>query len=144
MRGEDRVVGKHVYGSLYDIDPTIAGDEEYIKNLVVEAVSLANATLLEVKSWRIEGEKGGVSVIALVLESHIAVHTWIEYRYATVDVYTCGEHTDPWAAFRRIVEGLKPRYYTVHYSDRSQLPAPKASSRVEAEASALSPPEGKA
>ena len=119
---EDRVVGKHVYGSLYDIDVGLASNEDYLRSVVGKAVELAGATLLELKSWRIPGEKGGVSVIALVLESHIAVHTWTEYRYATVDVYTCGEHTDPWKAFEWIVKSLKPRYYTVHYSDRSQLP----------------------
>jgi len=51
--------------------------------------------LVEMKSWKFGGKKGGVSVIALVEESHIAVHTWLEYNYATVDVYTCGEHSDP-------------------------------------------------
>lgn len=119
---EERVVGKHVYGSLYDIDVELASNEEYLRSVVEKAVELAGATLLELKSWRIPGVKGGVSVIALVLESHIAVHTWTEYRYATVDVYTCGEHTDPWRAFEWIVESLKPKYYTIHYSDRSQLP----------------------
>jgi S-adenosylmethionine decarboxylase len=121
MSKEDRIVGKHVYGNLYDIDVDLASDEEYVRDLVLKAVKEANATLIEVKSWKIEGQKGGVSVIALVAESHIAVHTWTEYRYATVDVYTCGEHTDPWKAFDVIVKGLKPKYYTVHYSDRSQL-----------------------
>ncbi len=121
MSENDRVVGKHVYGNLYDIDVELAGDEEYVRDLVLKAVREANATLIDIKSWKIEGEKGGISVIALVAESHIAVHTWIEYRYATVDVYTCGEHTDPWKAFNVILKGLRPKYYTMHYSDRSQL-----------------------
>ncbi len=122
----DRVVGKHVYGNLYDVDLTIAGDEEKLRNIVVEAAKIANMTLYDVKSWSFGGKKGGVSVIALVLESHIAVHTWVEYRYATVDVYTCGEHSDPWKAFDYIVKALKPKYYTVNYADRSSLGAIKS------------------
>lgn len=119
----DRVVGKHVYGNLYDVDLNVAGDEEKLKNTVIEAARIANMTLYEIKSWTFGGKKGGVSVIALVLESHIAIHTWVEYRYATVDVYTCGEQSDPWKAFDYIVKTLKPKYYTVNYADRSSLGA---------------------
>ncbi|GAB6148134.1 adenosylmethionine decarboxylase [Stetteria hydrogenophila] len=124
MGMEDFIVGKHVYGSLYGIPRELAADEEYLRGLVLEAVKAAKSTLIEVKSWSIPGPKGGVSVIALVDESHIAVHTWVEYSYATVDVYTCGEHTDPWAAWEVILKGLKPKYYRVHYADRSQQPTP--------------------
>ncbi len=122
MSNQDRIIGKHVYGNLYEVDAALADNESYLKKLVLKAVEKANATLIDIRSWNIEGERGGVSVIALVAESHIAVHTWREYRYATVDVYTCGERTDPWKAFDVILKGLSPKYYTVHYSDRSQLP----------------------
>jgi len=118
---DEAIIGKHVYGNLYDIPPEIAGDEEYLVEVVKKAAELANMTLWDVKSYKFGGLKGGVSVIALVIESHIAIHTWIEYRYATVDVYTCGEKSDPWKAFHYIVEKLRPATYTVNYADRTQL-----------------------
>ncbi|MCC6017093.1 MAG: adenosylmethionine decarboxylase [Desulfurococcaceae archaeon] len=118
---KDRVIGKHVYGNLYEIDPEIVSNEELLKQIVIDAAKLANMTLYDIKSWRFGGRKGGVSVIALVVESHIAVHTWVEYRYATVDVYTCGEKSDPWKAFEYIVSKLNPKYYTVNYADRSSM-----------------------
>ncbi len=120
---EERIIGKHVYGNLYDIDVEIGGSEEKLRKIVEEAAKLANMAIVEIRSWSFGGKKGGVSVIALVVESHIAVHTWVEYRYATVDVYTCGERSDPWKAFEYIVRSLKPRYYTVNYADRSSLTA---------------------
>lgn len=119
----DYIVGKHVFGSLYGIPPEIADDENLVRQAVLDAVKAANATLIEIMSWKIGGHKGGVSVIALVNESHIVVHTWTEYRYATVDAYTCGEHTKPEKAFEVIVERLKPEYYTYNYADRTQFPA---------------------
>jgi len=122
-RVRDFIIGKHVFGSLYGIPPEIADDEDYVRQTVLDAVKAANATLIEIKSWKISGHKGGVSVIALVNESHIAVHTWTEYRYATVDAYTCGDHTRPERAFQLIVERLKPQYYTYSYADRTQFPA---------------------
>ncbi len=116
---EDKIIGKHVFGNLYGIDPSILNDREYLKELVLEAVKIARMNLVEVKAWSFGGKKGGVSVIALVEESHIALHTWNEYNYATLDVYTCGEQSDPHAAFKFIVENLKPRKYQMFYADRS-------------------------
>ena len=87
----------------------------------MEAAREARATVLEARAWKVEGEKGGVSAVAIVLESHIAIHTWREYDYATVDVYTCGDHTDPWKAWEYIVNVLRPEKVVVHYADRSQL-----------------------
>ena len=109
MDVENRVIiGKHVYSNFYGIPEDIASDEEYLVEVVKKAAELANMTLLEVKSWKLGGDKGDVSVIALVLESHIAIHTWTKYRYATVGVYTCGGKSDPWRAFNDIVDKLKP------------------------------------
>ena len=119
---EDKIIGKHVYGNLYDIDPKLLWDEDFLRNLVKEAAEVANMKLVELKSWKFEGYHGGVSVMALVLESHITIHTWPDYEYATVDVYTCGERGDPWKAFNFIIEKLRPKDYTVHYADRSSKP----------------------
>ncbi|AFH43373.1 adenosylmethionine decarboxylase [Fervidicoccus fontis] len=115
---QDMVVGKHVYGNLYDMDPKILGDEEYIRNIMLEAVKKANATLFDVRSWSFPGKKGGVSVLILVLESHLAIHTWTEYRYATLDIYTCGPHTHPEAAFDFVVEKLNPKKVVKHKTFR--------------------------
>jgi S-adenosylmethionine decarboxylase proenzyme len=32
----------------------------------------------------------GVSGVVVIMESHIAIHTWPEYGYAAVDIFTCG------------------------------------------------------
>jgi S-adenosylmethionine decarboxylase len=117
---DDMVVGKHLYANLYDVDRKLLEYEDLLRGLVLDAVKAAHSTLIEIKSWKVGGKKGGVSVIALVDESHIALHTWVEYSYATLDIYTCGAHTDPWAAFNLVIQVLKPRKYKVGYADRSQ------------------------
>jgi len=115
----DRIIGKHVFGNLYDIDPEILSNKDFLHKIVLEAVKIANMKLVESKAWSFGGKKGGVSVIALVEESHIALHTWIEYNYATLDVYTCGEQSNPQAAFEYIVSQLKPKRYQMFFADRS-------------------------
>ncbi len=119
--GEQYIVGKHVYANLYGVPVELVGNEGYLRETVVKAAELANMTLLDIETYRLGGRKGGVSVIALVLESHIAIHTWPNYHYATVDVYTCGAKSDPWKAFEYILDRLKPADYTVNYADRTQM-----------------------
>lgn len=116
----DVIVGKHYYANLYGIDVERAWDEEGLKDAVIRAAEVSNMTLLDVKSWKLGGVKGGVSVIAIVLESHITVHTWPHYGYATVDVYTCGEDSEPSLGLKVLLEYLKPREYDVAYADRTQ------------------------
>ena len=110
------VVGKQVYGELYGCDVEVLKDVERLKEIVTNAAKIGNMTLLDVKAWKI-GD--GVSVMAIVLESHITIHTWPEYRFATVDVYSCGAHTDPKKAYLYIVQELKAEKYTIKEADRS-------------------------
>lgn len=116
---KERIVGLHVFGNLYDLDPKLATDVEFLKALVIKAVKKAKMTLVTVEARSFGGKKGGVSVIALITESHMIVHTWNEYKYATVDIYTCGEQSDPHAAFNMIVQELKPKRHQIFYANRS-------------------------
>ncbi len=116
---EDRIVGLHVFGNLYDLDPKIATDIDRLKAVMLKAVGVAKMTLVEQKAWKFGGKKGGVSIIDLVTESHMALHTWNEYKYASLDIYTCGEHSDPHAAFNYVVQELKPKRHQIFYANRS-------------------------
>ena len=116
------VVGRHVYADLYGCPKDVLENKDLLVEAVKKAAEAADAKILEIKSWEVGGEHGGVSVIALIVESHIALHTWPLNNYATLDVYTCGEKSDPWKAFKYLIDILKPKHYVVHYSDRSQLP----------------------
>jgi S-adenosylmethionine decarboxylase len=113
---EVRVYGKHVYGNLYECDPELLSDPEFLKKTVVEAARLGNMTLLDVRAWYMGP---GVSVVAIILESHISIHTWPEYSFATVDDYSCGKHTNPLKAFEHIAKSLKARRYVFDIIDRS-------------------------
>lgn len=116
---QKKIVGMHVFGNLYDIDPKIAQDMEYLKAVVLKAIEIAKMTLVEQKAWKFGGDKGGVSVIALITESHVALHTWNEYKYASIDIFTCGEHSDPQAAYKYVIEALKPKKHQVFQANRS-------------------------
>ena len=46
----------------------------------------------------------GISGVVIVAESHLCIHTWPEYGYASVDVFTCGESIDPKHAINILTE----------------------------------------
>jgi len=121
IQDKKSIVGKHVYGNLYDCDTLLLNDESELKNLLIEAAKIAKMTIWDIKVWRFGGSKGGLSALALILESHIAIHTWNDLRYATVDVFTCGDKSEPILAFDFIVSKLKPKSLTKHLADRSSL-----------------------
>ena len=111
-----KVFGKHVYGNLYECDSSILSDANKLRDIVIKAAQIGNMTLLDIKYWVINP---GVSIVAVILESHITIHTWPEYRFATVDVYSCGKHTRPEEAFKYIVRALKAKRYEYRVVDRS-------------------------
>ncbi|MCA1458801.1 adenosylmethionine decarboxylase [Bradyrhizobium sp. BRP22] len=81
-------------------DPAIAEDA------MRKAIRAANATLLHLHVH--EFCPGyGISVIALLAESHMTLHTWPERSYAAVDVFVCGNN-DPASAVPVLVEAFQP------------------------------------
>ncbi|AFH42325.1 adenosylmethionine decarboxylase [Fervidicoccus fontis] len=111
-----KVYGSHIYGNLKNCNRAKLSDEGELKNIVANAAKIGKMTMLDLRSWKI-GE--GVSVVAVILESHITVHTWPEYNFATVDVYSCGTHTNPKAAFEYIARELEAEEVEYGEADRS-------------------------
>src|SRR5690242_2925313 len=56
------------------------------------AAAAGNVTLLDVFVHQFSPH--GVSGVAMIAESHVAVHTWPEFGYFAADVFTCGDTAD--------------------------------------------------
>lgn len=118
------VIGKHVYGNLYGVPFRNLTDAAWLTQTVKDAAAAGGAHVIDtmVKKFpALNGLEGGVSIIALLEESHISLHTWPEGDYATLDVYTCGREADPEIIFSRITEVLKPKHFKIFRSDRDLI-----------------------
>ena len=51
----------------------------------------------------------GVSGVVVIAESHLAIHTWPEYGYAAIDIFTCGETLGTEVAAQYLVEKFQSR-----------------------------------
>ncbi|RKX51822.1 MAG: S-adenosylmethionine decarboxylase proenzyme [Thermotoga sp.] len=102
-----RSLGRHLLAEFYDCDSNILRDLETIREYLKKAAEVANATIV---NWTFhQFSPQGVSGVVVIAESHLAIHTWPEYRYAAVDLFTCGEDVDPWRAFDFLKEKLKAK-----------------------------------
>ncbi len=71
-------------------------DVEYIEKVMAQAAEIAGATVLTTAFQDFNPQ--GVSGVVVIAESHLTIHTWPEYGYAAVDIFTCGSSVDPWKA----------------------------------------------
>ena len=67
-------------------------DRQYVEDWIRLAVRSSGMTLLGMQSHLLPTslDSGpGVSVVAVIAESHVSVHTWPEYGVVTMDFYSC-------------------------------------------------------
>jgi len=86
-------LGTHLLIELRDCNPSILKDLEKVKNTLISAAKEAQATIID-SSFH-EFNPFGVSGVVVIAESHLTIHTWPEYGYAAVDIFTCGDVIKP-------------------------------------------------
>ncbi len=99
--------GRHLILDLYECDQAILDDYEELERLLEVALNMAGANIL-----RIFGEKfqpQGVTLLALLAESHASIHSWPELGYAAIDLYTCGNTTNTHKAAEFLKTKLKSK-----------------------------------
>lgn len=113
------MAGSHVVADLYDCPTDILNDSDLLVTYACQAAENAGATILEVISHRFDPQ--GVTVLLLLAESHLSIHTWPETGMAYVDCFTCGEETSPEIAIEHIAKALECGSYFGAYLDRPQV-----------------------
>ena len=95
-------LGRHLLLELFDCDFDAIGNLEAVKAALIEAAKRAQATIVDVVFH--EFNPFGVSGVVVIAESHLSIHTWPEYRYAAVDIFSCGDVLQPEVAASYLVE----------------------------------------
>lgn len=99
-----KALGRHILGEFYHCDSDVLNDAQNVENSMKRAAIECGATI--VNSVFHTFNPHGVSGVVVIAESHLAIHTWPEFGYAAVDVFTCGDMVDPWVATRALKEYL--------------------------------------
>lgn len=112
-------LGRQVTVDLFDCDKKMLDDPAIIQKRMVEAAKAAKATVVDSLFHKFNPH--GVSGVVVIAESHIAIHTWPEYGFAAVDVFTCGPEVDPRVCQKFLTKALKAKRSEYHEFMRGVL-----------------------
>lgn len=114
-------LGRHALADLYNCNNEILDDVTKIKEVIEISCKEANLTVVE--SIYHKFEPIGVSGVTILSESHITIHTWPEYNFASIDAFTCGNNMDPTLVCNILADKLK--------SDKTNIKEYKRGNRCE-------------
>ena len=114
-----RPLGTQLTVELYECTSEQFDDLDWIKEVLVQAAICARATVVDALFHKFSPI--GISGVVVIAESHLAIHTWPEHRYAAVDIFTCGEVLDGNAAISHIAAHFQSAHYTVKRIQRGLI-----------------------
>lgn len=117
---ESGALGRHILVEAYDCDPSALDNIKDLECAMKEAAEAAGATVVE-SAFR-KFEPHGVSGVLVISESHLTIHTWPEFGYAAIDLFTCGCNADPWKAFDHLSSYLGSSRTTTIEIHRGHIP----------------------
>ena len=106
-----QALGRHLLLELFDCDAEALNSLETVKASMVEAAKRAQATIIDVVFH--EFNPFGISGVVVIAESHLTIHTWPEYRFAAVDIFSCGDILQPEIAASYLVEQFAAERHSV-------------------------------
>ena len=82
-------LGKQLVLELYECPLEIIDNQHIVEQALLATAAAIQATVVDIVFHKFSPQ--GVSGVVVIMESHIAIHTWPEYGYAAVDIFTCGD-----------------------------------------------------
>jgi S-adenosylmethionine decarboxylase proenzyme len=83
-------LGRHVILEMWEA--TNLNDARLLDQALRDTVEAIDGHLMDVRV--VEFPVHGVTGVAIISESHVAVHTWPEHGYAAIDIFTCNLDAD--------------------------------------------------
>ncbi len=86
-------LGHHYIVEASGCNPEILKSVEKVERIMVKAAEKAKVQVWSISFHRFRPH--GVSGVVVISESHLSVHTWPEFQYVALDIYTCGGKARP-------------------------------------------------
>ncbi len=102
--------GKHVLGELYGVDPVLLNDMDFLESTLKQGIIESGATYIGTVSEKFTPH--GVTILILIAESHVSIHTYPEHQALFFDAFTCGE-CDPKIIADLLIKKLNPQQQNV-------------------------------
>ncbi len=86
-------LGIHLIQELKQCDSNLLNDLNYVRDSMIQAAEVVGATIIDETFHQFSPV--GVTGVVAIAESHLTIHTWPEYSYAAVDIFSCSEKFQP-------------------------------------------------
>lgn len=104
-------LGTQLIIEMHDCHAEFFDDLGWVRETLVEAAKRAQATIVDVVFHKFSPI--GISGVVVISESHFAIHTWPEHRYAALDIFTCGAVLNSDVAIAYIARQFRSARYEV-------------------------------
>ena len=115
-------LGKHLIVELYGCDTGLINDAVRVEHIITEAVNLSRATIVQPVFHQFNPH--GVSGVIVIAESHFSIHTWPEYGYCALDIFTCGDQIQSDLSLGYMKEAFRAQSMSVMEIKRGVLDVP--------------------
>jgi len=99
--------GIHIILDVYGVEPEKLDDAIFLNKLISKSVS--ESGLKSFGTLYHKFNPMGYTSVTLLEASHISIHTWPEYKYASIDIFACDRWEKALKAAEIIIRELNPK-----------------------------------
>ena len=105
------IKGKQFVIDAFECDANLLDQTDLLKELLTKAIVDLDMEILSTTFHSVSPQ--GVTGVIMISTSHISIHTWPEYGYAALDLYTC-EEKKLWPVLKELLVKMKATRAYVH------------------------------
>jgi S-adenosylmethionine decarboxylase proenzyme len=113
--------GTHVFGEFYGVDGHLLNDYDRLESALLAAIQKSGATVCNIQGKLFS--PNGITILALLEESHASLHTYPEEGAVFFDVFTCGNKCNPLEAVEMLRAAFRPTEEKVKVNQRGRKKA---------------------
>lgn len=95
-----------ILAEFYGCDPELISRSDTVKKIINRAIRKSKLT--KIRSHYHQFRPSGVTGVVLLAESHITMHSWPEYNYIALDLFSCGDKNKAVIAMKQLAKDFKP------------------------------------
>ncbi|WP_051355841.1 adenosylmethionine decarboxylase [Acetobacterium malicum] len=108
--------GTHVFGELYGVSYENLDSIDQLEEILTRGIEESKAKCLGIMTKKFK--PNGVTLLALLSESHVSVHTYPEHNALFIDAFTCGTLCDPRVIINTFIQKLHPEKNVISETQR--------------------------
>lgn len=118
--------GSHLLAEFFEChgDPSLLTQAETLRTFCLKEVTASGLTIVGESFYQFEPQ--GATGAVVLAESHLAIHTWPEHKYVSLDIFVCNytmDNTDKaLAIYHALKDAFQPAKHLFNQVSRGEVP----------------------